>query len=143
MDTFSHVNPLLSLRFALRTDLAGVQNPPHPCRPAALFLPEGSTSLGRFYGTIGLSEQAAFRAALGDLINDAVMKIILDLGSASLTRSAVGTLVAFAADAHGRNKGLYLFRPVEKTRVVLEELCISRFFTFLETEEDVIATLAV
>lgn len=143
MESFSHANPLLSLRRALGTNLAEVINPTHPCRPTALFLPEGSTSLGRFYGDIRLADLPAFQAALGDLVTDAVLKVVLDLAAAGLTRSAVGTLTAFAADLHGRNKSLYLFRPSEKIRAVLDELGIGPFFSFLETEEDVVATLAV
>lgn len=142
MDNFSHMNPLGSLRAALQLDLSEVRNPPHPCRPSALFLPEGSTAMGRFYGSIGLADQQAFMAALGSLVTDNALKIILDLGAASLTRSAVGTLVAFAADVYGRNKSLYLFRPAEKTRFILDELGISPFFSFLDTEDDVVATLA-
>ena len=143
MDTFTQINPLNSLRNALQKDLATIENPSHSCRPVALFLPEGSTSLGRFYGSVGLADMSAFQAALGDLVTESVLKIVLDLAEISLTRSAVGGLVAFAADIHGRNKRLYLYRTPQKLRAVLSELDIRSFFGFLETEEDIISTLAV
>ncbi len=143
MENFSHADPLQSLREALQQNLAEVENPKRPCRPVGLLLPEGSASLGRFHGSIGSAELEDFKGALAELNGENILKVFLDLADVSLSRSAVGELTAFAADIHCGNRRLYLFRPTEKIRAVLDELNISRFFSLLEDEDDVIAGLAV
>ena len=114
-----------------------------PCRPFAARTSEGGTSLGRFKGQIGLSALGEFKNALDDLVTANLSKIILDLAAVSLTKSAVGVLVAFAASIHGRNKRLYLYRPSPQVRAVFKELGLTRYFSYLDAEDDLIATLVV
>ena len=113
------------------------------CRPLAAYTSERCTVLGRFTGQIGLARVAEFKAAMNDLVEENVRKVILDFSHIALTRSAVGALVVFAGAMHGRNKRLYLFRCSDQVLGLLRELGLSRFFSFLENEDDVIATLVV
>lgn len=119
------------------------QTPRFACRPLAASTSERSTIIARFKGDIGLPNRQEFADALDDLYTDNPLKIILDFAEASLTRSALGILLGFAATAHGRNKRVYLYRPSEQMRALLWELGLSCFFTYLETEDDVIASLVV
>jgi hypothetical protein len=48
-------------------------------------------------------------------------------------------LVGFAASMHGRNKGLYLYRPSPQIRASLLELELLPFFRILESGNDVLA----
>ncbi len=114
-----------------------------PCRPYAAYTSERNTSLGRFKGQVGLPSLKEFKAALDDLVSENLTKVIVDLANATLSKSAVGVLVGFAAAMHGRNKRLYLYRPSPQIRAVLKELSLSAFFSYLETEDDIIATLVV
>ena len=114
-----------------------------PCRPFAAQTAERSTSLGRFKGQIGLANQKEFKAALDDLVLEHRSKVILDFETVVLSKSAVGVLVGFAAAMHGRNKRLYLYRPAPQVRATLKELGLRAFFSYLETEDDIIATLVV
>ena len=113
------------------------------CRPLAARTSERNTALGRFSGQIGLPDIKEFKAALDDLVTENLIKVILDFSAVALTKSAVGILVAFAASIHGRNKRLYLYRPSAQVRSVLKELGLTAFFSYLETEDDVLATLVV
>lgn len=113
------------------------------CRPLAAYSAERHTAYGLFSGQISLSVLPDFSAALHDLVTDALNKVILDFSNVSLTKSAVGTLVGFAAAMHGYNKRLYLFRCSPQVRAVLKELSLLRFFSFLESEDDIIAALVV
>ena len=114
-----------------------------PCRPYAAYTSERNTSLGRFKGQVGLPNLKEFKASLDDLVSENLSKVILDLASITLSKSAVGVLVGFAAAMHGRNKRLYLYRPSAQIRAMLKELGISAFFSYLDTEDDIIATLVV
>ena len=114
-----------------------------PCRPFAAQTSERSTSLGRFKGQIGLADRKEFKAALDDLVLEHRSKVILDFEAVVLSRSAVGVLVGFAAAMHGRNKRLYVYRPAPQVRAILKELGLRAFFSYLETEDDIIATLVV
>ncbi len=116
--------------------------PRFPCRPLTARGQEGHTMFGVFTGQIGLSGVPEFTAALRDLASsEHRSKIILDFSRLSLTRSATGALVDFAAAMHGRNKRLYLYKTSSQIRGVLKELKLSSFFSFLETEDDIIAAL--
>lgn len=119
------------------------ETPRFACRPLAASTSERSTVIGRFKGDIGLPNGQEFTDALDDLFINNPLKIILDFAEASLTRSAVGILLDFAATAHGRNKRMYLYRPSEQIRAILRELGLSCFFSYLESEDDVIASLMV
>jgi anti-anti-sigma regulatory factor len=115
--------------------------PRFPCRPLVAYSAERHTAFGMFIGQIGLSAIPEFKAAMHDLSTENLSKIILDFSQLSLTKSGVGALVAFAAATHGRNKRLYLYRTSAQILSVLKELNLTRYFSFLETEDDVIATL--
>ena len=132
-----------SLAKILAVDIDQAEAGPFPCRPLAAHTAERSTALGRFRGQIGLPNLKEFKAALGDLVLDNLSKLILDLAAVSLSKSAVGALIGFAAAMHGRNKRLYLYRPSPQVRAVLKELGLSAFFSYLETEDDIVATLVV
>lgn len=112
-----------------------------PCRPLVARSAERHTAFGIFTGQIGLSAVPEFTAALHDLSAENPLKIILDFSRLSLTKSAVGALVAFAAAVHGRNRRLYLYRVSAQIRGVLEKLNLTPFFSFLETEDDIITAL--
>ena len=129
---------------AMRADSSKLDEAPRfACRPLAASTSGRSTVIGRFKGDIGLPNRQEFKDALDDLIADNPLKLMLDLSEPSLTRSAVGILVDFAATGLGRNKRMYLYRPSEQVRALLKELKLTDFFSYLETEEDVIASLVV
>ena len=113
----------------------------YPCRPLAAATAGNRTVLGRFRGTIALRDCKGFREALADLAKGNPQKIILDLAETALSKTAMGILVNFASDGHGRNNRLYLFRPSAQIRQVLKELNLAPFFSFLETDEDIMASL--
>jgi anti-anti-sigma regulatory factor len=115
--------------------------PRFPCRPLVARSAERHTAFGMFSGQIGLSAVPEFKAAMHDLFTEGLSKVILDFAGLSLTKSAVGALVAFAAAVHGRNRRLYLYRTSAQILGALKELGLTSYFTFLETEGDVIAVL--
>ena len=143
MKEFADSSLFGSLAKILAADIDQAEGGPFPCRPLAAHTAERSTALGRFRGQIGLPNLKEFKAALGDLVLDNLSKLILDLAAVSLSKSAVGTLIGFAAAMHGRNKRLYLYRPSPQVRAVLKELGLTAFFSYLETEDDIVATLVV
>lgn len=143
MNEFADSSLLGSVAQILAVDIDRAEAGPFSCRPLAAHTAERSTALGRFRGQIGLPNMTEFKAALGDLVFDNLSKLILDLGAASLSKSAVGALIGFAAAMHGRNKRLYLYRPSSQVRAVLKELGLTAFFSYLETEDDILATLVV
>ncbi|MCL1939043.1 MAG: STAS domain-containing protein [Desulfovibrionaceae bacterium] len=115
--------------------------PRFPCRPLVAHSAEWHTTFGMFSGQIGLSAVPEFTAAMHDLFTENLSKVILDFAQLSLTKSAVGALVAFAAAMHGRNRRLYLYRASAQILGVLKELKLTPYFTFLAAEDDIIATL--
>ncbi|MDL2316597.1 STAS domain-containing protein [Desulfovibrio sp. OttesenSCG-928-A18] len=121
----------------------GEKAPRFACRPLAARSSERCTALGRFRGQIGLARTEEFKSALDDLVMENSSKIILDFAELGLTRSGVGVLVGFAASVQGRNKRLYIYRCSAQIREQLRELGLGGFFSFLESEDDVIATLVV
>ncbi len=144
MKNFANPCVLGDLTKALAADIVTVDAAaPFSCRPLHGRTAERDTALGRFRGEIGLPNLAEFKAALNDLVMNTVLKVILDFAEVSLSRSAVGALVGFAAAMHGRNKRLYLFRPSAQVRKTLKDLGLTGFFTVLETEDDILATLVV
>ena len=143
MNEFADSSLFGSLARILAEDIDQAEAGLFPCRPLAAHTAERSTALGRFRGQIGLPNLKEFKAALGDLVLDNLSKLILDLAAVSLSKSAVGALVGFAAAMHGRNKRLYLYRPSHQVRAVLKELGLTAFFSYLETEDDIVATLVV
>ena len=143
MNEFADSSLFGSLAKILAVDIDQAEAGPFPCRPLAAHTAERSTALGRFRGQIGLPNLKEFKASLDDLVLDNLSKLILDLASVSLSKSAVGALIGFAAAMHGRNKRLYLYRPSPQVRAVLKELGLTAFFSYLETEDDIVATLVV
>ena len=117
--------------------------PRFPCRPLTARSGERHTVFGVFTGQLGLSSVPEFAAAMRDLSSENLAKLILDFSRLSLTQSAVGALVAFAAAMHGRNRRLYLYKTSAQIRGMLKEMKLTPFFTFLETEDDIISTLVV
>ncbi|MDR0339825.1 MAG: STAS domain-containing protein [Desulfovibrio sp.] len=101
---------------------------------------ERHTVLGVFGGRIGLPSATEFKAVLQRLGGDETDKIMLDFCDCTLTRSALGVLVEYAASVHGRNKHLYLYRPSGQVRANLKELELSGFFSVLNDEHDVIVS---
>ena len=143
MNEFADSSLFGSLAKILAADIDQAEAGPFPCRPLAAHTAERSTALGRFRGQIGLPNLKEFKAALDDLVLDNLSKLVLDLAAVSLSKSAVGALMGFAAAMHGRNKRLYLYRPSPQVRAVLKELGLTAFFSYLETEDDIVATLVV
>jgi len=117
--------------------------PRFSCRPLVAHSAEKHTAFAIFSGQIGLSAVPEFTAAMHDLFSENLAETILDFSRLSLTKSAMGALVAFAAAIHGRNKRLYLYRTSAQIRSALQELQLTPYFRFLETEDDVIATLVM
>lgn len=113
------------------------------CRPLKVFTAEQNLALGRFSGRVSLSGVTQFRDALDELVTDRIVKVILDFQRVVLSRSAIGELVAFAANMHGRNKRLYLYRTSDQIKESLKNLGLDSFFTFLESEEDIIVALVI
>jgi anti-anti-sigma regulatory factor len=101
----------------------------------------GATVLARFKGPIGLPNHEDFSRALEELMSGAPQKIMLDMADASLSKSAVGTLLAFAGKALGRNIPLYIYRPSQQISLVLREVGIASFFRYLSNEDDILASL--
>lgn len=117
--------------------------------PVFSFRPLVARSLERrtvfcvFSGQIGLADCERFQAALNDLCIEQTAKIILDLSGLALSKSAVGTLVVFAALTHGLNKRLYLYAASPQIKTMLRQMELGSFFNYLETEDDVIATIVI
>jgi anti-anti-sigma regulatory factor len=114
-----------------------------PFRPLVAYTADRCTVLGRFKGQIGLLNQKTFEASLDDLVSENLSKIILDLAAVSLTKSVAATLIDFAAAMQGSNRRLYLYRPSGQVRALLKELGITAFFSYLESEDDIIATVVI
>lgn len=131
--------PLGGLAGVLRPDAEGLRL--FDCRPLTARSSECNTVFGLFRGEIGLGAVPDFKAALYDLGKDDAVKVILDFKETSLSRSAIGTLLAFAASVFGRNRRLYLYRPSPQLRAALRDLGLKDFFTTLESEDDVVAAL--
>ena len=104
---------------------------------------EKSVVIARFSGSIGLDKLAEFSATLNNLITDSVMRVILDFSSSSISRTALGALISFAAAMHGRNKRLYIYKPGEKLLVDLAELELKGYFVFLRSQEEALLKLVV
>jgi anti-anti-sigma factor len=142
MDYFIDVNPLEGLTGVLTPNTAeNMAGSRYACRVFSAYGNERQTAFSSFQGRIGLYSNREFRAALYDLAAENTSRVILDFKDVLLSRSAVGVLVGFAASMHGRNKGLYLYRPSPQIRASLRELGLLPFFRILETEEEVIASL--
>lgn len=138
-------SPLLgSFARALAADMGALPEAAmFPCRPVAASTAGNRTMLGRYQGAVSLRNSQEFKNSLADLAQNNPQKIILDLAEASLSKTAMGILVDFASDGHGRNNRLYLFRPSPQIRGVLRELELQPFFSILETEEDLLASLII
>ena len=117
--------------------------PRFPCRPLVAHSAEKQTVYAIFSGQIGLSAVPEFAAAMHDLFTENLAEAILDFSQLSLTASATGALVSFGAAIHGRNKRLYLYRTSPQIRGMLKTLQLTSYFHFLETEDDVIATIVM
>jgi anti-anti-sigma regulatory factor len=138
-------SPLLgSLARILTVDIsAEIEGVRFSCRPLASYTSERNTVIGRFKGQIGLPDLREFQDALDDLMSKNISRIILDFAAVFLSKSAVGALIAFAAAVYGHNKRLYLYRPSPHLRAVLKELEVTAFFSYLETEDDIIAAIVL
>ncbi|MDR2669196.1 MAG: STAS domain-containing protein [Desulfovibrio sp.] len=142
MDYFIDVNPLEGLAEVLTLNVAEYKaGSRYTCRVFSAHGNERQTVFGCFQGRIALKDNQEFKAALYDLVSENTGKVILDFKDVFLSRSAVGVLVGFAASMHGRNKGLYLYRPSQQIRASLQELDLLPFFRILESENDVVARL--
>ena len=128
---------------ALVLDLAAVREGNFACCPVIARTRENSTVIGRFTGAIGLPQIREFREALYSLPAEGMEKIILDFETVSLSRTAMGVLVAFTASIRGNDKRMYLYRPSKEVLALLDELDLLPFFYFLETEDDVLMALVV
>lgn len=115
----------------------------YPFRPLVARSFERRTVFCVCTGQIGLADCERFKASLQELCTEQTVKIIADFSALSLTKSAVGALVAVAAFTHGLNKRLYLYAPSPQVRALLKELELTPFFSYLETEDDIISTLVV
>ncbi len=115
----------------------------YACCPIVGRTTEKDTALGRFRGTLSMRNLSEFTAALDDIVTENLMKAILDFQAATLSRSAFGVLVRFAATMHGRKKRLYIYRPSEQIRSSLADLGLADYFSYLESQDDILATLVV
>ena len=115
----------------------------YPCCPVVAQTKEHSTIVGRFTGEIGLPRVNEFKQALRGLIVGDIQKIIADFQDVTLTRTAVGALVAFVASVQGHNRRLYLYRPSKQVCDLLAELELLSFFSVLATEDDILVRLTV
>lgn len=138
-------SPLLgSMAKALEVDLTKVHAATmYPCRPVASATAGSRTALGRFSGTISLRNSKEFREALADLTRNNPQKIVLDFAAVALSKTAIGILVDYVSDGHGRNNRIYLFRPSAQVKEVLRELELEPFFSILETDDDLLASLLI
>jgi anti-anti-sigma regulatory factor len=142
MDYFINADPLEKLADILTLDAVEYKvGSRYACRAFSAYGHERQTVFGRFQGHVALKDNPEFKAALYDLVSENVSRVILDFKDVLLSRSAVGVLVGFAASMHGRNKGLYLYRPSPQVRASLRELKLSPFFRILENEDEVTAGL--
>lgn len=116
---------------------------PFACRRLTARSAEKRSVIAFFCNGIGLQCIDEFRAALHDLVSRETAKIFLDFSGATLSRTALGTLVAFAAAVHGNNKRLYLYRPSSQLRSELKKVGLSAFFPVLEQEDDIVASLVM
>jgi len=140
------VRPVLAERLSKVLTVEPVDpciGPRFSCRPLVAHSAEKHTAFAMFSGQIGLSAVPEFTAAMHDLFTENLTEVVLDFSRLSLTNSAVGALMAFAAAMHGRNKLLYLYRTSAQIRGALKELYLTPYFRFLETEDDVIATFVM
>jgi anti-anti-sigma factor len=128
---------------ALTQDLAEAGEGKFACCPIVAHTRENSTVIGRFTGAIGLPQIPEFREALYSLAMEGMEKVILDFETVSLSRTAMGVLVAFTASIRGNDKRMYLYRASREVRALLDELELTSFFYFLETEDDVLMALTV
>jgi anti-anti-sigma regulatory factor len=128
---------------ALTVDLADAPGGKFACCPVIARTRENSTVIGRFTGAIGLPQIGEFREALFSLTAEGMEKVILDFETVSLSRTAMGVLVAFTASIRGNDKRMYLYRASQEVRALLGELELTPFFYFLETEDDVLMALVV
>jgi anti-anti-sigma regulatory factor len=142
MDYFIDADPLEGLSEILTLNVAEYKaGSRYACRAFSAHGNERQTVFGCFQGRIALKDNQEFKAALYDLVSENTAKVILDFKDALLSRSAIGVLVGFAASMHGRNKGLYLYRPSPQIRASLLELELLPFFRILESRNDVLAKL--
>jgi anti-anti-sigma regulatory factor len=128
---------------AMNLDLAAVPRGKFACCPVIARTRENSTVIGRFTGSIGLPQIGEFRDALFSLTAEGMERVILDFATVSLSRTAMGVLVAFTASVRGNDKRMYLYRASQEVRALLAELELTPFFYFLETEDDLLMALAV
>lgn len=117
--------------------------PSFACRPFTGITAERDTVVSSFKGEIGVEGLEDFKNALNDLVTDRLHKLIIDLRAISLSRTAVGTLVNFAASIYGRNKKLYLYSPSPQVRASLAELNLTTMFNVLETQEDILIAIFI
>ncbi|MDR0827803.1 MAG: hypothetical protein LBN33_08020 [Desulfovibrio sp.] len=116
---------------------------PYACRSFSAYSGERHTAYGRFHDRISLSNNTEFRSALYGLVGENTNNVILDFKDAFMTRSTLGTLVAFAASMHGRNVRMYIYRPAMQIKAALIELKLASFFRFLNSEDDVTMVVLV
>ncbi|MDL2279444.1 hypothetical protein LJC15_02110 [Desulfovibrio sp. OttesenSCG-928-G11] len=142
----------LAAQFALPEGLVGLFTPertepgrplPFACRPLTARSTERHSVIAFFQNGIGLQCIDQFKSSLHDLLTQETAKIFLDFSSATLSRTALGTLMAFAAAVHGNNKRLYLYRPSAQLRSELKKVGLSDFFQVLDHEDDIVASLVM
>ena len=143
MKEFLTSSILGELARTLEADIALAEPGVFPCCPLVGRVAGGETVLARLKGPIGLRNRQEFQNALHHIVRNNPAKVILDLADASLSRSAMGVLLDFASLGHGRGKRLYLYRISAQIRSLLKELGLKAFFSYLETEDDVPATLVI
>lgn len=118
----------------------GADEPPRfACRPWRASSREKHTAYGKFTGQISLTSSDEFMSALQDLTTGNTTRVILDFADAQLSKSALGTLVSFAAAMFGRNRRLYVYKVSPHIRKALLDTGLKGFFTYLESEEDIIS----
>lgn len=116
---------------------------PFSCRPFRAVTAERDTVISRFQGEISIENLEEFKRALDELVTDRLHKFILDLSTVTLTPTAMGVLVNFAAGIYGRNKKLYIYNPSQQVRDSLGELHLARMFNVLETHEDILIAIFI
>ncbi len=144
MQYFSQSNLMADIVAALQEDITQPRAAARfACCPIIAFTYEKNTAIGRLVGDIGLANIKEFSAALDELLPEKVQKVILDLEHVTLSRTAMGALVAFSATTYGLNKRLYLYKPSAQINDLLIELAIKGFYVCLDSEDDILATIVV
>ncbi len=128
----------------LRADITtATPNTNYGCCPLIAYTSGRNTVLARFAGQIGIKNLQDLKSVFSQLLSNNVVKIIADLENATISKAALGELVAFVATCFGMQKRFYLYNPSDAIMRTLQESNLSEYFSYLKSHDDIIATLKV